>query len=238
MRRYLSIAVLLCMALPVAAANASTDVVNTADRELLMAVGQGHVERVDALIKAGANVNTVHPPWHLTPLLAASELSFDMVKLLVKHGAQVNVQDRDGMTPLMRAVALRDLQMVKLLLDAGAHIDVRDHRGHTALTHAILRSHADILKLLIARGAKTDIVTDMGTTSWSIAQRMREAALDMPERRQEHVHSHAGQASHPMRSKQDSLTQTQAVLEVLVKAGVKQMPQQPVVFDAMQYHRH
>ena len=78
----------------------------------------------------------------------------------------------------------------------------------------------------------------MGTTPWSIAQRMREAALAMPERKEEKSHAHmAGQASHPMRNKKDSLLQTQAVLDVLVATGV-QRPQQPASFDAMQYHRH
>ena len=238
MRLYAGIAMLLWISLPIAAANVSSVTVSSADRELLMAVGQGHVARVDTLLKAGANVNTVHPPWQLTPLLAASELNFDMVKLLVARGAKVNVYDRDGITPLMRAITLRDLRMVRLLLDAGAQINVTDHRGHTALTHAVMRSDAGILKLLIARGAETDVVAAMGTTTWSIAQRMREAALVMPERRQEHAHQHAGQAGHAMRSKTDSLVQTQAVLDVLVEAGAKQRPQQPVAFDAMQYHRH
>lgn len=236
MRLCLGMLAALWISLPLATANMSTVPVSNADRELLIAAGQGFVARAEGLLKAGADVNTVHPPWQLTPLLAASEISFDMVKLLVARGAQVNVRDRDGMTPLMRAIVLRDLRMVKLLLDAGAQINTTDHRGHTAFTHAILRSDADILKLLIARGAETDVVTAMGTTPWSIAQRMREAALIMPER--DHEHTHAGQAGHAMRSKAESLVQTQAVLDVLVKAGVKQKPQQPVVFDAMQYHRH
>lgn len=236
MRLHVGMVVALWISLPLAAANTSTVSVSNADRELLIAAGQGFVARAEGLLKAGANVNTVHPPWQLTPLLAASEINFDMVKLLVARGAQVNVRDRDGMTPLMRAIVLRDLRMVKLLLDAGARINTTDHRGHTAFTHAILRSDADILKVLIERGAETDVVTAMGTTPWSIAQRMREAALIMPERA--HEHAHVGQAGHAMRSKAESLVQTQAVLDVLVEAGVKQKPQQPVVFDAMQYHRH
>jgi len=235
-RLYAGMLAVLWMSLSLAAANTANDPVNSADRELLIAAGQGHVARAKALLKAGANVNAVHPPWQLTPLLAASELNFDIVKLLVARGAKVNVSDRDGITPLMRAIVLRDLRMVRLLLDAGAQVNVVDQRGHSAFTHAILRSDADILKLLIARGAETDVVTAIGTTPWSIAQRMREAAVIMPERA--HEHAHPGQAGHAMRSKAESLVQTQAVLDVLVKAGVKQTPQQPVLFDAMQYHRH
>ncbi len=239
MRLHTYLVLLLCLSLPLlsTAANMSNPVISPADRELLITVGQGQVARAEALLKAGANINTPHPPWQLTPLLVASELDFNMVKLLVARGAKVNVHDRDGLTPLMRAVALRDLRMVQLLLDADAQINVKDNRGHTALTHAVLRSDAAILKLLIDRGADVDVVAAMGTTPWSIAQRMREAALTMPERK-EQPHTHmAGQASHPMRNKKDSLSQTQAVLDVLVAVGV-QRPQQPVSFDAMQYHRH
>jgi ankyrin repeat protein len=238
MRLVASLAVLFWIALPSAAANMTTVPVSTADRELLIAVSQGHVAKAENLLKAGANVNTAHPPLQLTPLLAASELNFDMVKLLVARGANVNVHDRDGLTPLIRAITLRDLRMVALLVDAGAKIDATDQRGHTALTHAVLRSDADILKLLIARGAETDVISAMGTTTWSIAQNMRQAALIMPERPQEPHHHTAGQAGHAMRSKAESLIQTQAVLDVLVAAGVKQRPQQAVAFDAMQQHRH
>ena len=239
MRFFASLAVLFWVSLPLAAASGPTVVVSRADRDLLMVVGQSQVARAEALLKAGANVNTVHPPWQLTPLLVASELDFEMVKLLVARGAEVNVHDRDGVTPLMRAITLRDLRMVQLLLDARAPVNVTDNRGHTALTHAILRSDADILKLLIARGAKTDVVTAMGTTPWSIAQRMREAALIQPERLHEKPHVHVpGQVGHAMRSKAESLVQTQAVLDLLVEAQVQQRPQQAVAFDAMQYHRH
>ena len=240
MRLHTCLVLLLCLSspLPSTAAKISNPVISPADRELLITVSQGQVARAEALLKAGANVNTPHPPWQLTPLLVASELDFAMVKLLVARGAEVNVHDRDGITPLMRAVALRDLRMVQLLLDADAQINAKDNRGHTALTHAVMRSDAAILKLLIDRGADVDVVAAMGTTPWSIAQRMREAALTMPERKEEPPHAHmAGQASHPMRNKKNSLSQTQAVLDVLVAAGV-QRPQQPASFDAMSYHRH
>ena len=240
MRLHTCLVLLVCLSLPLpsTAAKMSNSAISPADRELLIAVGQGQVARAKALLKAGANINTPHPPWQLTPLLVASELNFDMVKLLVNHGAKVNVSDRDGITPLMRAVTLRDLRMVQLLLDAGAQINVKDNRGHTALTHAVLRSDAPILRLLIERGADVDVVAAMGTTPWSIAQSMREAALTMPELKDAKPHVHmAGQASHPMRSKKESLLQTQAVLDVLVATGV-QRPQQTVSFDAMQYHRH
>lgn len=240
MRLHASLVVLLCLsfALPWATADSETVVIKPVDRELLMAVGQGQNARVEALLKAGAEINTRHPPWQLTPLQVASDLNFDMVKLLLAHGATVNVSDRDGVTPLMRAVDLRDLRMARLLLDARAQINAKDQRGHTALTRSVLRSDPAMLKLLIERNADVDVVAEMGTTPWSIAQNMHAAALLMPEVKMDHAHvPMAGHASHPMRDKQESLTQTQAVLDLLAASGV-QRPQQQVSFDAMKYHHH
>ena len=218
------------------------------DRELLSAVSQGQFVRVQALLKAGANVNLPHPPWQLTPLLVGSETDLAMVRLLVTHDADVNVHDRDGLTPLMKAIATRDPAIVALLLDAGADIDARDHRGHTALTHAVLRSHPEILKMLIGRGARLDVVTTMGTTPWSMAQEMRAAALAMPAHTHSMSHHHhaapkssnpaAEPPPHPMRSKPEALAQTRTVLDLLSAAGATR-PQQTVNhFDAMEYHRH
>lgn len=251
MRLHASLVVLLCLALtlPWATAN-SVPIVVTAikpidpvsvspiDHELFLAVGQGQTKRVLKLLKTGANINFRQPPWQLTPLQVASDLNADMVALLLEHGAMVNVADRDGVTPLMRAVDLRDLRMARMLLNTGAEVNARDYRGHTALTRSVLRSDATMLKLLIKRKANVDVVAEMGTTPWSIAQRMHQAALVMPDIKMDTAHMHMpGRAYHPMRDKEQSLIQTQAVLDVLATTGVKR-PQQLVKFDAMRYHHH
>ncbi len=259
MRLHASLVVLLCWAftLPWVTANSDPIVVTAIkpidpvaikpidpvtvrpiDHELFLAVSQGHTKRVLELLKTGANINFHQPPWQLTPLQVASDLNYDMVALLLEHGATVNVADRDGVTPLMRAVDLRDLRMARLLLNSGAQVNAKDFRGHTALTRSVLRSDAVMLKLLIMRKADVDVVAEMGTTPWSIAQRMHHAALIMPDVKLDNAHMHmAKHAGHPMRDKEQSLIQTQAVLDVLAKAGVKR-PQQEVKFDAMRYHHH
>jgi len=240
-------ALLLCI-MPVSSMANTT--VSERDRALLDAVSRGNKDRATQLLKEGADINAQLLPWHLTPLLIASDTQPDMIRYLVARGADVNARDRDGLTPLMKAIAVRDPALIVLLLDAGAHIDARDNRGHTALTHAVLRSHPEILALLLERGAERDVVTTMGTTPWSMAQEMRTAAVRMREHAHamsahhdsDHVaHAHAGPKppAHPMRSKDEALSQTQAVLDLLQSAGATRPRQTVKNFDAMEHHhRH
>ncbi len=234
------IAVVVCSALAVGSAHAK---LSSLDRDLLQAVRAGQTAQVEAMLKRGADINATHPPWQLTPLLVAVEASADTTKLLVARGADVNAQDREGITVLMKAVARRDAALVALLLDAGARIDATDRRGHTALTHAVLHADVAMLKLLIARGATIDVVTGMGTTPWSMAQEMHAAATTMRDEAKAPHHHHdqpqpSSPAAHAMRSKQEALAQTQAVLAVLREAGATRPAQSVGSFDAMDHHHH
>lgn len=230
------IAVVVCSALAVGSAHAK---LSSLDRDLLQAVRAGQTAQVEAMLKRGADINATHPPWQLTPLLVAVEASADTTKLLVARGADVNAQDREGITVLMKAVARRDAALVALLLDAGARIDATDRRGHTALTHAVLHADVAMLKLLIARGATIDVVTGIGTTPWSMAQEMHAAATTMRDAHHpHHDQPQPYQAAHAMRSKQEALAQTQAVLTVLREAGATRPAQSVGSFDAMDHHHH
>lgn len=254
MSHFLTCGLFLGSVLSVAAANAA---VTEIDLELLNAVNRNQAARVQTLLTAGANVNIRHPPLQLTPLIVASDVNFNadkkislkIVKLLITRGANVNVHDRDGLTPLMKAIGSYNLLVVTYLLDSGADVNAKDQRGHTPLTHAIMRSQSQILSLLIERGARLDVQGDMGTTPWSIAQNMRAAAQTMPEHVHDTSHAHPAQNTdpsviihapppHAMRSKDEALAQTQAVLDILEARGAIE-PQRPIThFDAMAAHRH
>ncbi len=249
LRFHITRAMLLGTVLTVTAANAD---VTPIDQELLNAVNRNQDARVGALLTSGADVNVRHPPLQLTPLIVASDVNFNadkkislkVVKLLIARGAHVNVHDRDGLTPLMKAIGSYDLSVVRHLLDSGADVNARDQRGHTPLTHAIMRSQPKMLEMLIKCGARLDVTGDMGTTPWSIAQNMHAAALTMSE----HVHAaqHAQSADssvvihapppHAMRSKDEALAHTRAVLDIIKARGAVE-PQRPIThFDAMAKH--
>jgi uncharacterized protein len=86
---------------------------------LMFAAQRGHLEIVDRLILAGANVNLNDQPGEnlgKTPLMYAAEADHTkIVELLVKSGAIINARDRMGRTALGYAMSENNVESVKLL---------------------------------------------------------------------------------------------------------------------------
>ena len=97
----------------------------------------GNVDRVRALIEAGADVNVRNHKGQSALHCAAKAGFVDIVALLLEHGCEVDAQDRQGETPL--AAALRStvkdkaklLDVVRLIVNAGADSDYADHKGRS-----------------------------------------------------------------------------------------------------------
>jgi ankyrin repeat protein len=115
---------------------------------LSIAISEGKFFAVDALLEAGANVNTPAGAEALTPLmLIASQplverraaslnqglSSVDVGRLLIEGGAEVNAKSAKGVTPLMIAAAHDNPPLIGLLLQAGADADAETPDGKTAL---------------------------------------------------------------------------------------------------------
>jgi len=104
----------------------------------------GYDRAVEALLKAGADVNASTIYSQTSLMIASLRGNLSDVKALLKVGAEVNVKDGvEGYTPLMSAaLANQDSEeLIITLLDAGAKTDYLSNKNETALDIAIRLGH-------------------------------------------------------------------------------------------------
>ena len=95
-----------------------------------------HVEIVQLLAEAGANVS-IPNSYQQTPLRTASMKGFnDIVTILEHHGANVNAVDKWNITPLFIAVRCAHVETVELLLSLGADKTIATQDGKTPIDEA------------------------------------------------------------------------------------------------------
>lgn len=110
-----------------------------------------HLDVVDELLRAGAEVNTANDGG-ITPLMIAAAYLPDntaMFERLLDAGAEIDGQDYRGMTMLMRAASDGRKGAVKVLLAHGANPAIRDNLGRTALTVSSARD-PELARILAA----------------------------------------------------------------------------------------
>lgn len=87
---------------------ATPDTVNILNKQgesaLILSIISGHIPNVEALIKAGGDVNAVIYKNYTPLIFAARRNYFDIVKLLVEAGANINHRDKFGQSALDHAV--------------------------------------------------------------------------------------------------------------------------------------
>jgi len=122
-------------------------------KSVRVAVVEGDVESLRALLESGADVDE-RDGKGLTPLmLAALNRKVDMVKILLEYGADVEAEDKRGWRPLRYAIRGGDAGVVKILLEYGADMDVKDEDGNTFLHRAAEKGHTKVVKVLLEHGA-------------------------------------------------------------------------------------
>jgi uncharacterized protein len=108
-----------------ARANVNATTRDGAITPLLLACANGNPEAVEALLKAGANPNSVNANGTTALMLAAASGNPDAVKVLLDHGAEVNAREiAHGQTALMFAAALNRAAVIKLLMAHGADASI------------------------------------------------------------------------------------------------------------------
>jgi ankyrin repeat protein len=91
---------------------------------LFMACVNGDAPMIEALLKAGADANSVKSNGATALMTAAASGSADAVKVLLDHGADVNAKETvHGQTALMFAAALNRDATIKVLTAHGAEVN-------------------------------------------------------------------------------------------------------------------
>lgn len=107
------------------------------DREFVLAVIAGNIERVQEMHEAGIPIALQDQYGWLPIHRAAANDHADIIRLLVAWHSPLESRGTDGWTPLHLAAASCSPHAVTALLEAGAEVDVRSETGATPLLLAI-----------------------------------------------------------------------------------------------------
>ena len=136
------------------------------------AASEGDVNRVAALLDAGAEIDAKHTgaggiP---TPLIAAAFCGhIEVVRLLLARGADVEAVNSQGRSALVQAADQGHAEIVELLAHAGSAVDRPGLFGQTALHLAAWQGHRAVVQTLLACAARTDLRDDAGMTPLALA---------------------------------------------------------------------
>lgn len=145
------------------------------NRTLLAAVKHDDLAGVEALVRAGADVDALEAHLGRSPIAAALERGLALSALgLLQSGARLESRSPGEPGPLYALAALPSppehaLAFFELLLAKGALPDARGLDGESAL-HACARlGRADFAEALLATGASVDPRDDRGRTPLMLA---------------------------------------------------------------------
>jgi ankyrin repeat protein len=155
--------------------SASDFFTNAKDRELAIAIKDGDLNKIDKLVREGANVNAIGKQnmsilkWASIPVFAGSDTK--VFEHLLRLGASPNLMDNEGGSPMMFFGGGKNAHLLELLLKYGGNPNMRNtitrnvlERNVTVLISAAQGGYLENVKLLLKYGAKIDLPDDQGET--------------------------------------------------------------------------
>jgi ankyrin repeat protein len=129
---------------------------------LFWAARAGQAAVVQALLDAGADVNTRNAEGETALLMAVEGKSPAAAAVLLEKGANTALTaNRAGLTPLDEA---QSVDMMDLLIAHGAKVDSWNGRGQTALQWQVSLRQPDLVSCLIGHGADVNAQDGNGDT--------------------------------------------------------------------------
>ena len=143
---------------------------------LAIAVQTGDLERIEALLAIGIDVNAVDADNYTPMLHAALAGHMDAVSVLAERGGQVEAANSDGLTPLGVLVMSGNKGIVGDLLSRGANADHKMN-GIPILSLAVVAGDDAMVELLLERGAESALESDDGATPGMLAMSLGRSEL-------------------------------------------------------------
>ena len=138
---------------------------NDRSSPLLDAAAKGDIEKVKALVMAGASLTDRDKNDRTVLMLAVAGNHREVARLLLAAGANVNEVAKDTWTPLMFALCCAETDLFKDILAAGAYLNVRYGRGRTPLMVAAAGGDNEKIEVLLNAGVIPYDVDEDGLTA-------------------------------------------------------------------------
>jgi ankyrin repeat protein len=133
-----------------------------AERPLLLAAMHGHQAAVEALVGAGADLDS--PAGDAPLCFLAARGALEACRILLELGAEPAAECRNGRTPLHLAAKYSEAEVAQLLLEFDHPVNARDARGKTPLYWAAESTTTRMAEILLEAGADVNAVDGFGTT--------------------------------------------------------------------------
>jgi ankyrin repeat protein len=139
---------------------------------LIIAVKDGNLEKVKALITEGADVN-LYDWYGRTPLFHALNkriVDMTMIEFLASRGADVNLHPINGNTALQESIRNKRIRgMSEFLVNHGADVNVPPGSNIVPLNEAISSKNSELIKLLLEKGVDVNVPDNRGRTPLGLA---------------------------------------------------------------------
>lgn len=134
---------------------------------LMCAAYNNHLEIVNELVNAGADVN-IRDYWGNDALIYCTRkqgVDFSTAEILLDSGASINFENYLGFNSLFYALNNNNNNLFKKLIIKCYDITFTDKYGHTLLMYAANNENIEIMQYLIDSGCKVNSKNELGITA-------------------------------------------------------------------------
>jgi uncharacterized protein len=133
-------------------------------RALLEAAAAGQADRVQALIRSGAPIDTRDAEGRTALLIAVDRNDAATARALMRGGADINAQAANLDTPWLLAGARGRADIIPDMIALGPDLTIRNRFGGNALIPACERAHVETIRLLLTTTIDVNHVNNLGWT--------------------------------------------------------------------------